>query len=81
MGPRIGTMGEISPCSPTLGALMRFSQTAFSFALDKRTENILNPEEVISGQPRLHSHTEQRAPSGLEVLRTLISAERSSQRR
>ena len=56
-GPRIGERGEISPCSPTLGAPMRFSQTAFSFAPDKRPEDILNPKEVISGQQRLHRHT------------------------
>ena len=60
MGPRIGERGEVSPCSPTLGAPMQFSQTAFYFAPDKKPENILNPEEVISRQQRLHSriHTQ-----------------------
>ena len=33
-------------------------QTAFSFAPDKRAENIPDLEEVISGQQRLYKHTE-----------------------
>ena len=48
--PKIGESGEISPFLPPLGTPLRFSQTAFSFAPDKRRENIPDPEEVISGQ-------------------------------
>ena len=44
----------LSPlCAP-----LRFSQTAFSFAPEKRPESIPDPEEAISGQQRLFIHTE-----------------------
>ena len=56
LGSEIG--GEISLFSCSLCAPLRFSQTAFSFAPDKRPENIPNPEEAISGQKRLLMHTE-----------------------
>ena len=52
----IGERGEISPFSPPLGAPLRFSQTAFSFAPDERPKNIPDPEEVISGQQRIHAY-------------------------
>ena len=37
-------------------SLQSFS-SVFSFAPDKRPENILDSEEIISGQQRLHTHT------------------------
>ena len=37
---------------------LRLSQTVFSFAPDKRPENIPDSEEIISGQQRLRTHTE-----------------------
>ena len=37
---------------------LRFSQTVFSFAPDKKPENIPDSEEIISGQQRLHTHAE-----------------------
>ena len=54
--PRIGKRGEISPFLPPLGAPLRFSQTANSFAPDKRPENIPDAEEAISGQQRIHAY-------------------------
>ena len=55
---RIGERGEISPCSLPSGASLQFIQKAFSCAPDKRPQNIPHPEEVISGQQKLHTHTE-----------------------
>ena len=54
--PRIGERGEISPFSTPLGATLQFSQTVYSFALDKKPKNIPDPEEVISGQQRIYTY-------------------------
>ena len=43
-----------------LGVPLRFSETVLSFAPDKRPENIPDSIEIISGQQRLHTHTEGR---------------------
>ena len=53
---RIAERDEIPPFAPPLGAPQRFSHTVFSFAPNKRPENIPHPEEVISGQQRLHAY-------------------------
>ena len=70
MSPRIGERhwGDVSPSSPPLAAPLRFSQAAFSFAPDKMPEYFSDPEEVISGQEMLHTHTEGTfRPSGGKV--------------
>ena len=48
-------------------------QTTFSFAPDKRPENIPDPDEVISGQQRLHIDTED-AQKQREILMTQTSS-------
>ena len=51
---------------PPLGVALRFRQTVFSFALGKGPENISDPEEIISGQRKLHIHAAEgvfRSPS------------------
>ena len=58
MSPQDRTEGcKFTFLSP-LCAPLPFSQTAFSFAPDKRPENIPDLEEIISGQQRLHIRIE-----------------------
>ena len=71
--PRFGARGEISPFSAPFCAPLRLSQTAFSFATDKRPENILDPKRS-SQVSRGYAYI-QRVHSGLQRERTLISAE------
>ena len=57
---------------------MRFSQTAFSFAPDKRPENISNPDEVISGQQMLHIDTEDAQKQRTHICREILMTQTSS---
>ena len=74
--PRFGARGEISPFSVPFCAPLQLSQTAFSFATDKRPENILDPKRS-SQVSRGYAYI-QRVHSGMQRERTLISAERSA---
>ena len=57
---------------------MRFSQTAFSLAPDKRPENIPDPDEVISGLQRLHIDTENAQKQMTHICREILMAQTSS---
>ena len=61
---------------------LRLSQTVFSFAPDKRPENILDSEEIITGQQRLHTHTEGafKPPSAKDshICREILTKQRAS---
>ena len=61
-----------------LRAPLRFSQTVFSSAPDKRPENIPDPDEVISGQQRLHIDTEDAQKQRTHICREILMTQTSS---
>ena len=58
MGPQDRGEGQKFTFSNPLGVPLRFSQTVFSFAPEKKPGDIPDSEEIISGQQRLHTDTE-----------------------